>query len=368
LAGEYVKCDLSYVFVFAYELVNNIHDDGLKRLYALWEGCRGDHPELDVYLPSWIMDYILVYHEENLSDLSGLVARFPLKRLPLLQYSEVFFSKLLKDGFSALPLEVLLAVADYDLAECQVPADRLCRAVKGLEASFLKRSTTLMQSCRPSPFTLMRESFRGAVKGRRANRMIKIIYLPYFTQPALRKLLKNALRFGENMLRSELGIPGRYKISSLAPEMRDGITRAMAMERSAERPHLEVDIEIARAIESVSWEMTRQLVVDEPDEPMAAGQAAAPAAGDAGSLSFISGLTVTQRDFLLALLAGKPPEGPCARAFMLPEAVAEQVNEIACGYFGEPVVDTANLEIYSEYVSAISGQFRQEGQTGDFCP
>jgi hypothetical protein len=314
------------------------------------------------------MDDILTYHQEGLFDLSGLVARFPLKRLPLLQYSEVFFSKLLKDGFSALPPEVLLAVADYDLAECQVPADRLCRAVKGLEASFLKRSTTLMQSFRPLPFTLVRESFRGAVKGRRANRMIKVVYLPYFTQPALRKLLKNTLRFGENILRSELGIPGRYKVSSLTPEMRDCISRAMVMGQAAERPHLEVDVEIARAIEAVSWEMTRQLVVDEPDELLADGQAAATAAGDAGGLSFIDGLSDIQRDFLLALLERKPPEGLCARAFMLPEAVAEQVNEIAYGYFGEPVVDTVKLEIYSEYVSAISGLFRQEGQSGDICP
>jgi hypothetical protein len=359
LAEEYLPCDLSYLFVYVYELINNIHDNALKRLYALWIAYRGSHPELDVYLPLWILDYILTYHEERLFDLCNLAANFPLQRFPLLQYSEIFFNETLRNGFSALPPETLLYVADYDRATCKVPVDRLSRAVQGLESSFARRSTTLMESFKPQPFTLVRESFRGAVKGRRASRVIRIDYLPYFTQPELRKLLKNTLRYGENILREEIGIPGRLKITGLSPAIKDCIAREMRSETAAARPHLEVNIDMARAIEAVSWQMTRQLVVDDDYECGPGDEATEPAGSEARSASgnsFAAELSAVQRDFLLALLAGKPVGNLCAQAFMLPEAVAEQINEMAHEHFGDTLVDAAKLEIYSEYMSAIADQ------------
>jgi hypothetical protein len=375
LAEEYPPCDLSYLFIYIYELINNIHDNALKRLYSLWVAYRGSHPELDVYLPLWILDYILTYHEENLFDLCNLTAHFPLQRFPLLQYSEIFFNETLKNGFSALPPDILLSVADYDQKMCKVPVDRLCQAVRGLELSFTRRSTTLLESFKPRPFTLERESFRSAVKGRRANRLIKIEYLPYFTQPAFRKLLKNTLRYGENILREELGIAGRFKISGLSPEIKKCITQAILSVDTGQRRHLEVNIDIARAIEAVSWQMTRQLIVEEDD---ANDFSVLPQPNDAksdrpGELdingrtcdrdaqdTFVARLSAAQRQFLLALLERKPVDGLCAQAFMLPEAIAEQINEIAHGYFGDTVVDTAKLEIYSEYMPAIADQLENK--------
>jgi hypothetical protein len=63
--GNYVKTSLSYIYVYAYELINKIgvknSEDGFNKLVDLWKAYRGEYGHLDRYLPEWIRDYNIVY-------------------------------------------------------------------------------------------------------------------------------------------------------------------------------------------------------------------------------------------------------------------------------------------------------------------
>ena len=67
-AGEHPKTDLSYIFVYAYELINLVGcrdpQDGYGRLMDVYLAYRQTYPALDRYLSAWISDFLLAYGVE----------------------------------------------------------------------------------------------------------------------------------------------------------------------------------------------------------------------------------------------------------------------------------------------------------------
>lgn len=63
--GQLQETSLSYVFLFIYEILNNIGVDdpqaGLDQLIFVWAQLRGALPELDEYVLPWIKDYYIYY-------------------------------------------------------------------------------------------------------------------------------------------------------------------------------------------------------------------------------------------------------------------------------------------------------------------
>lgn len=61
--GEIFKVPLSYVFVYIYELINNIGvkspEDGLQKLVLLLKNCSNIEPKIEDYLTEWIKDYYI---------------------------------------------------------------------------------------------------------------------------------------------------------------------------------------------------------------------------------------------------------------------------------------------------------------------
>jgi len=63
--GDIQPTDLSYIFLYVYELLACIGADspseGPDQLLTLWHACRQREPALDRYLPLWIKDYHVYY-------------------------------------------------------------------------------------------------------------------------------------------------------------------------------------------------------------------------------------------------------------------------------------------------------------------
>lgn len=61
--GVVRRTSFSFVFVYLYELINNVGvenaADGLEKLVLLWDGYRGYEPKLDRYLNEWVKDYYI---------------------------------------------------------------------------------------------------------------------------------------------------------------------------------------------------------------------------------------------------------------------------------------------------------------------
>ena len=59
--GIIEKTSFSYVFVYLYELINNVGvrdcEDGLRKLVSVWDGYRGYEKKLDSYMNVWVRDY-----------------------------------------------------------------------------------------------------------------------------------------------------------------------------------------------------------------------------------------------------------------------------------------------------------------------
>lgn len=81
--GNVKQTDLSYVFVYVYELINGIGvangEDGIQKLMALWNAYRGYTDKLDKYMAAWVRDYYII-NECSFSFDELLQREDPLRR------------------------------------------------------------------------------------------------------------------------------------------------------------------------------------------------------------------------------------------------------------------------------------------------
>jgi hypothetical protein len=63
-AGNITETDLSYVFLYVYELINNIgvlnSEDGIDKLLSFWNAYRPYSKKPDKYMAAWIRDYFIL--------------------------------------------------------------------------------------------------------------------------------------------------------------------------------------------------------------------------------------------------------------------------------------------------------------------
>ena len=63
--GDILQTSLSYVFLYLYELLNNIGvespQEGMERLMLLWDAYRVYDESIDKYVLRWLKDYHIYY-------------------------------------------------------------------------------------------------------------------------------------------------------------------------------------------------------------------------------------------------------------------------------------------------------------------
>ncbi|MDU5948640.1 MAG: TerB N-terminal domain-containing protein, partial [Paenibacillus macerans] len=64
-AGRYPDTDLSYIFVYVYELINGVGwsdpQEGFEELNRIWMAYGGRYPQLNAYLKDWLADFAFVH-------------------------------------------------------------------------------------------------------------------------------------------------------------------------------------------------------------------------------------------------------------------------------------------------------------------
>jgi len=115
---EYIDTDLSYLFVYIYELINQIGvsspEDGFEKMIKIWENYRKTHDKLDRYMIDWTSDYIRFYSFETEKTFELLEK----EGLFLLMPADMLMEHYIKNNI-IMPLELIARFSDYKFYESE---------------------------------------------------------------------------------------------------------------------------------------------------------------------------------------------------------------------------------------------------------
>ena len=253
--SEYIETDLSYIFVYIYELINQVgvssSDDGLDRLIKIWVNYRKTYNKLDRYLTDWVGDYISYYacDAERVIDLLKQESLFLL--MPTDMLADYYFKNDME-----LPIELISRFSDYKLYESEfikgehgnLFTDYLAGLIDAIrkhmnkqqEGSFEKRDLLLSR-----PRLQKKLPFQRAVFNNPDNIRIDT-YPPYEQHKPFRLFITAVIKDFENQLRILTKYRGRLRPDSL-PEDIKNLCKSYAKDAyKGSQPEQRVEISIDR--------------------------------------------------------------------------------------------------------------------------
>jgi hypothetical protein len=234
IRGEYPECDLSYVLLYIYEIINLPDmipaDEGVQLLANIWLGYRKMHPRRDSYLCEWLPDYCMI---RGLSLPESLYPLLP-EIVPKAQFKEFYFSVSTSAPTSTashvnsteLPFilaETLVEISsDYDYRsakyykENKVAYDTLIPASLSHvmhEAQIAGRGMFVSDRI----YKITRDSYAGAVASSGIKRWLDIEFTSFTRRADTRDRVTALVKYAENKLRVVLGIKAKLTPGEVDP-------------------------------------------------------------------------------------------------------------------------------------------------------
>lgn len=216
---NYIDTDLSYIFIYVYELLSGFGwkdaREGYSKLMAVWVQYRERYPKLDNYLFSWTFDFSLLHNLEYIeSDLDGI-------RMPHQQtLKDILIDKHSEDKPLKLSFVLVDSLCDYSLTGSKFYKDghqlliqeAIPRVLALVDALLIRKKNRGILSLY-GPNRTEKQSyymFQSAVCPD-ANKKIDIMVKAYTSSQTLRSYINEIVRFGENILRAIYGYRGRLR-------------------------------------------------------------------------------------------------------------------------------------------------------------
>lgn len=235
---EYPETSRAYIYVHAYELINQIGTqnakDGYEQLLRLWTNYRDVHPEIYTDLLDWIVDYIVV------NDLK--VDRFAAFATPPIPYNQsrssadMILASYSKRPLDELPLPIIDALIDYDIqrskffqAGHRTIMERTIPSVLAKIDLHLKKNGPgiFERYCPQQAIKLARYAFDEALyAGSDQYITIGQVY-SYSTHVPLRQFLTPIVKETENLLRKLVGHRGRLQVKGLEENLKQIIAETV---------------------------------------------------------------------------------------------------------------------------------------------
>lgn len=278
--GRYPDTDLSYLFIYIYELIHGIGwstpKDGLALLDEVWFGYGEREKKLDMYMREWIFDFCLVH---------GLEVPYsePLDKLPRKMSDELKEREWLR-RFTAdkveLTWDLLFMLIDYDAEKSRFFKEQGRKEMKFYAPKIValvdrywmkKNGTRLIERFRPEDVTKKRPLFRSAVYDHDFyGRHKEVKVTPISEHAPLRAYLTQLVRFTENKLRELSGYKGRLRGVTLEPEVEELISRYLTKEikeqeavtAKAARPAVTINTKKLRRLQEESAAVRDMLMID----------------------------------------------------------------------------------------------------------
>ncbi|MUG85456.1 hypothetical protein GNP92_03715 [Paenibacillus timonensis] len=280
-SGRYPDTDLSYLFIYLYELIHGVGwsepAEGYTLMERVWQGYRQRYPKLDLYVREWLYDLALVF------DLKMPPAE-PMAKLPRnlsMELKELEWRR----RFTADPLDVswelLLTLIDYDVEKSRFYLEQgrkelrnyVPKVVSLVDGYLLKsKGSRILELHKPLEQKVSRFLFRSAVYDHDLyGRTKPVSILPYSGHPPLRAFLTQLVRLTENKLREQLGYKGKLRGIDVGPEIEQLVDRFLSKEfdrRKAEEakariPKVKINATKLRKLQQESDEVRDMLLSEE---------------------------------------------------------------------------------------------------------
>ncbi|MET3546687.1 hypothetical protein ABID47_003303 [Paenibacillus favisporus] len=277
--GRYHRTDLSYIFIYVYELIHQVGwtdpREGYRLLDEIWTAYRDKFPRLDHYLKEWTADFVLIHKLGipliHITQRAGSLLSHELMDLELVR---LFQEKPLQ-----IPMELLLILSDYDVQDSrfyveagQEDLDYHIPRIVSLAAGYLreKESDQWKALFAPDipPKTTERYLFHRAVYDARLyGRLLPVTTIPIRNHAPLRSWVTQIIRYTENKLREHRGFKGRLRGVQIAPSIERLVELYLKREltaRQEERPAIVIDSDKLASLQKDTEYVRSMLTVEEP--------------------------------------------------------------------------------------------------------
>jgi hypothetical protein len=393
-SGRYIKTDNSYIYLYAYEILNlpeKISPElGLKLLIDVWRAYRKTLNGLDASFSVWVQDYCLVYGLECPFD---EIKDFLFDIITVSQFKEFYLSSLAKGGNGASAMIAYLS--DYDWRKCKYAggdnAETYRMHVEGAMQRVFSRLLCDDMIKNSGLSKISRTAFPGSLCTHSVKCILEVEYYPIAASPELRLAVTAALKYTENKLRALLGVKSRLAIKDLPDDLKsviDGyfeseferVKRAKAKENAPEYEKLyvceekEISFADALEIERASWSVTAKLIdgseeyedVIVSEETKTTEAVSVVEADQVHNIPVVEaspdkdryGLSQYEIDYLAALLASE--EEKCSEILksngLLAASVVERINEAFADNFGDVIIEESDsgFKVIDDYFEEIT--------------
>ena len=243
---NYLKTDLSYIFVHVYELLSGYGwkdvQTGYQQLIDLWSSYRIDYPKLDSSLLEWIYDF---------AYLNNLDYYIPDETNISLPYQNIIKDIMIDKHKEEKPLKLSFvlvdALCDYSITRSKFYNDghqllmneAIPRVVSLADAILQKKKNKgILELYGPSRIQKhIHYVFQGA-KCVNANKRIDISVKPYTSSVKLRNYINELVRYTENVLRDLYGFRGRLRNIELDEEISSLVKSFLIKEYSPKKKEI----------------------------------------------------------------------------------------------------------------------------------
>ena len=387
--SRYLKTDYSYIYLYAYEILNLPErigrEEGIRLLIDVWKAYRRELPGIDQNFAAWVQDYCLVYQLpcpfESIKD-------FLFDVINVSPFKEFYLSASI--GVENSSAAMLAYLSDYDWRKGKYAggdsADIYRMHVEGAMQRVFAKILNDDIVKKNHPVKISRTAFPGSLCTHSVKCILELEYYSISDSPELRGLVTASLKHTENKLRACLGVKSRLAVKDLTDDLRGIIdkyfeTELLRLRKEQERanqPEYErlydavrddISLEDAMKIEKASWQTTAKLVegiedydaeatVKAHDAPQRSIDFTAeknPSVKSAQSDRY--GLSYSEIEFIRAALNGDNAAevNISKECGAMRESVAEKINEVFADNFGDVILEESDggYKVIDDYCEEI---------------
>ena len=341
---RYLRSDLSYIFLYVYELINGIGwqdpQDGYYMLMEIWTAYRSDFPKLDDYMGDWIADFVLVHQldipfaelaERVPHGIFGSKDLYELELLHRFQQETIDFT-----------LEMLAALSDYNVMRSKFylgggrkDLETYVPKVLAVVDRYLlaKHGQRLIDYLHPGEVEKReRVLFRGALYDSSLHgKRVKIGVVPLSTHPPLRAMVTQLIRLTENTLRKLHGFKGKLRVEAVDEEIRLLVERYLEREYDAAqaakrpRPSVSIDTEKLAQLQVDSDQVRDWLTIEEEESLLTAAEVKA----DTRAMDEAADMELIQEPEQVEKAADPADQVECSTANDASEQRSESITDVS---------------------------------------